>query len=86
VHVVQVRLEKRKLKLMTIPTRLIFPWSMHGVSQTFNVSNLSPYFGPSKSRTIPFQEGDDDEYISTIDTTSTTNGPITRSCAKQISD
>ena len=29
----------------------------YGVSRTFNVSDLSPYFGPSESRTTPFQGG-----------------------------
>jgi hypothetical protein len=38
------------------------------------------------SRTNPFQEGEDDEDIPTINTTSTTNGPIIRSRAKQIRD
>lgn len=32
----------------------------YGVSPTFNVSDLSPYFGPSESRTTPFQEGEDE--------------------------
>jgi hypothetical protein len=38
------------------------------------------------SRTNPFQEGEDDEDIPAIDTTPTTNGPITRSRAKLIHD
>ena len=29
----------------------------YGVSPTFNVSDLSPYCGPSESRMTPFQEG-----------------------------
>lgn len=33
----------------------------YGVSPTFNVSDLSPYFGPTESRTTPFQEVEDDE-------------------------
>ena len=39
----------------------------YGVSTTFNVADLTPYFGPeeSESRTTPFQEGEDDEAIST---------------------
>jgi hypothetical protein len=39
----------------------------YGVSTTFNVADLAPYFGPeeSESRTTPFQEGEDDEVIST---------------------
>ena len=38
-----------------------------GVSTTFNVADLTPYFGPeeSESRTTPFQQGEDDEAIST---------------------
>jgi hypothetical protein len=58
----------------------------YGVSSTFNVSDLSPYFRPLESRMTPFQEGEDDEDILTTNTTSTTNGPITRSHAKQIRD
>jgi hypothetical protein len=58
----------------------------YGVSSNFNPSNLSPYFGPLESRTTPFQDGDDDEGIPTINTTPTTNEPITRSRAKQIHD
>ena len=58
----------------------------YGVSPTFNVSDLSPYFGPSESRTTPFQEGEDDEYTTTIDKSPTIIGPITRIRAKQISD
>jgi hypothetical protein len=54
----------------------------YGVSSTFNASDLSPYFGPLDSRMTPFQEGEDDEDIPAINTTSTTNGPITRSRAK----
>jgi len=39
----------------------------YGVSTTFNVADLTPYFDPeeSESRTTPFQEGEDDEAIST---------------------
>ena len=58
----------------------------YGVSPTFNVSDLSPYFGPSDSRTNPLQEGEDDEDTTTIDKSPTIIGPITRSRAKQISD
>ncbi|XP_048552596.1 uncharacterized protein LOC125532671 [Triticum urartu] len=58
----------------------------YGVSPTFNVSDLSPYFGPSESRTTPPQEGEDDEDTTTIDKSPTIIGPITRSRAKQISD
>ena len=39
----------------------------YSVSTTFNVADLTPYFGleESESRTTPFQEGEDDEAIST---------------------
>ena len=39
----------------------------YGVSTTFNVADLTPYFGleESESRMTPFQEGKDDEAIST---------------------
>ena len=39
----------------------------YGVSTTFNVADLTPYFGleESESGTTPFQEGEDDEAIST---------------------
>ena len=39
----------------------------YGVSTTFNVADLTPYFGPEESelRTTPFQEREDDEAIST---------------------
>ena len=48
------------------------------MSSTFNVANLSPFFGPeeSESRTTPSQEGEDDEDIPI--------GPITRARAKKI--
>ena len=58
----------------------------YGVSPTFSVSDLSPYFGPSESRMTPLQEGEDDEDTTTIDKSPTIIGPITRSRAKQISD
>jgi hypothetical protein len=70
--------EKRKSKLMPRgdgPFRVLakindnaykieFP-KYYGVSTTFNVADLTPYFGPeeSESRTTPFQEGEDDEEI-----------------------
>ena len=39
----------------------------YSVSTTFNVADLTPYLGleESESRTTPFQEGEDDEAIST---------------------
>jgi hypothetical protein len=53
------------------------------VSPTFNISDLKPYMGDEdeiKSRTTPIQE-EDDEDITSIHTM---NGPITRSCARQL--
>ena len=40
----------------------------YGVSSTFNVADLSPFFGGDDpaSRTTPFQEGEDDEGISSF--------------------
>ena len=59
----------------------------YGVSPTFNVSDLSPYFGPLESRTTSSQEGEDDEDIPAMGTTPPTiNGPITRSCAMRMHD
>ena len=59
----------------------------YGVSPTFNVSDLSPYFGPLESRTTPSQEWEDDEDIPTMgNTPPIINGPITRSRAMQIHD
>ena len=45
-----------------------------GASPTFNVSDLKPYMGNEdelESRTTPFQEGEDDEDITSTDTTTT---------------
>jgi hypothetical protein len=54
------------------------------VSPTFNISDLKPYMGDEdeiESRTTPIQEEEDDEDITSIHTI---NGPITRSCARQL--
>jgi hypothetical protein len=37
--------------------------SAYGVSMSFNVADLSPFFGLEESRTTPFQEGEDGEDI-----------------------
>jgi hypothetical protein len=37
--------------------------SAYGVSSSFNVADLSPFFGLEESRTTPFQEGEDGEDI-----------------------
>jgi hypothetical protein len=49
----------------------------YGVSTSFNVTNLTPFFGleKSESRTTPFQEGEDDEDISMVHASSSINHP-----------
>ena len=37
--------------------------STYVVSTSFNVADLSPFFGLEESSTTPFQEGEDDEDI-----------------------
>ena len=51
--------------------------STYGVSTSFNVSNLSPFYGLEESRTTPsFQDGENDEDIPTIHATpSVKNSP-----------
>jgi len=105
--------EKRKSKLLPIgdgPFRVLerindnaykidLP-DDYGVSTTFNVADLTPYFGleESESRMTPFQEGEDDEAISTKQDVNQAHdvedvnqareqvniGPITRSRAKKL--
>jgi hypothetical protein len=71
----------------------------YGVSKSFNVADLTPFFGleESESRTTPFQEGEDDEDISAIRASSSDNhspsnmnitnpGPLTRSRAKKLQE
>jgi hypothetical protein len=61
-----------------------------GVSPTFNISDLRPYFGEEDempSRTMSMQEGEDDEDINTLATIIPSVeilGPITRSQAQQL--
>lgn len=62
-----------------------------GVSPTFHIANLKPYLGEEdelKSRTTPMQEGEDDEDINTIDTSTSPqvqlHDPITRARARQL--
>jgi hypothetical protein len=61
-----------------------------GVSPTFNISDLRPYLGEEDevpSRTTSIQEGEDDEDITTSDTTIPSielQGPIMRSRAQQL--
>ena len=48
----------------------------YGVSISFNVADLSPFYGLDESRTTPFQEGEDDEDIRTVhDTSNVKNSP-----------
>jgi hypothetical protein len=59
-----------------------------GVSTIFNISDLRPYLGEEDevpSRTTSNQEGEDDENITTLDTTNPIemHGLITRSRAQQ---
>jgi hypothetical protein len=61
-----------------------------GVSPTFNISDLRPYLGEDDevlSRTTSIQDGEDDEDITMLDTTTPSievQGPITRPRAQQI--
>jgi hypothetical protein len=57
----------------------------YGVSSSFNVANLSHFFGFEEWRTTLFQEGKDDVTIPASSTLLTIpTGPITQSRAKQI--
>ena len=61
--------------------------STYGVSSSFNVVDLPPFFGVEGSRTTPFQVGEDDEDTPPPEATQVTHkhvyyGPITRSRAK----
>ena len=62
--------------------------SSYGVSSSFNVADLSPFFGVEESRTTPFQEGEDDEDMPPEATQVTHkyiyDGPITHSYAKRL--
>ena len=59
-----------------------------GVSPTFNVADLRPYLGDEdqlEPRTTQMQEGEDDEAITSIDSTAAEiQGPITRARARQL--
>jgi hypothetical protein len=61
-----------------------------GVSPIFNISDLRPYLGEEDevpTRMTSFQEGEDDENITMLDTTIPSielQGPITRSRAQQL--
>ena len=55
--------------------------STYAVSTSFNVADLSPFFGLEESRMTPFQDREDDEDIPTVHTSSrpkdTNQGPLT---------
>ena len=62
-----------------------------GVSPTFNIADLKPYLGEEaelESRTTQMQEGEDDEDINIIDTSTPTHvqvtGSVTRARARQL--
>jgi hypothetical protein len=61
--------------------------STYDVSKSFNVADLSPFFGLEESRTTPFQGREDDMTIPAPTASPTTfpiaTGPITRSRAKK---
>ena len=69
----------------------------YGVSTSFNVADLSPFYGLDESRTTLFQEGEDDEDIPTEHDTSnvknspsnikdTNQRPLTRCRAKKLQE
>ena len=69
----------------------------YAVSTSFNVADLSPFYGLDESRTTPFQEGEDDEDIPTENDTSnvknspsnikdTNQVPLTRCRAKKLQE
>jgi hypothetical protein len=64
--------------------------STYGLNTSFNVANLSPFFGLEELRTTPFQEGEDDEDILAVHTSSSPNDtnqrPLTRSGAKKLQE
>jgi hypothetical protein len=70
--------------------KLELPAEFGMVSPTFNIADLKPYFGEEdelSSRTTSIQEGEDDEDITTVDTTTThphVQGPLTRAHARQL--
>jgi hypothetical protein len=65
--------------------------STYGISTSFNVADLSPFFRVEELRMTPFQEGEDDvdiPRVTQVDEDNTpiniNNGPITRSRAKKL--
>jgi hypothetical protein len=70
--------------------KLELPAEFGMVSPTFNIADLKPYFGEEdelSSRTTSIQDGEDDEDIPTVDTTTThphVQGPLTRARARKL--
>jgi hypothetical protein len=71
--------------------KIVLPPEYSNVNITFNVKDLLPFVGESKSRMTPSQEGEASEDIPSIHSTPPPNetafdivGPITRSRAKQL--
>ena len=69
--------------------KIELPPEYSNVSPTFNVKDLLPFVGEPESRTTPSQEGEADEDIPSIHSSSNEtpldiSGPITRSRAKQL--
>jgi hypothetical protein len=64
--------------------------STYGVSTSFNVTDLSPFFGLEESRMNPFQDGEDNEDMPAMHACSSPNatnqGPLTRSHAKKLQE
>ena len=69
----------------------------YGVSTSFNVADLSPFYGLDESRMTPFQEGKDNEDIPTVHDISnvknspsniknTNQGPLIRCRAKKLQE
>jgi hypothetical protein len=64
--------------------------STYGVSTSFHVTDLSPFFGLEESRMTPFQEGEDGKDITAMHASSslkdTNQEPLTRSRAKKLQE
>jgi hypothetical protein len=64
--------------------------STYGVSTSFHVTDLSPFFGLEESRMTPFQEGEDGKDIPAMHASSslkdTNQEPLTRSRAKKLQE
>jgi len=64
--------------------------STYGVSTSFNIADLSPFFGLEESRMSPFQEEEDDEDIPAMHARSSPNathqGPLITSRVKKLQE